>query len=276
MEEAVDVPSSSHEKPRIVSPPSREFLARARFEELTTGAGQITLDTDETSLQWRILQNLYSDHCGGGTGVTDLERAFTSAQRVIHLEFRKSASGGGATEKKLKKLRGEYEEFDQFICCQVATCGHLEYPFHLDDFIQIVKREESTGKLPRLIEYLSALQSSSTRRGGRLKYNVIATSLALFWTAPDLPLWLFPTKNMVGWLNQCVTAGVPKNILTQATAEGVDAIIRDHNLFRLPKELARKFASVNAPASIQVLYGEVIQTTRRDREDTFGGQRKGG
>lgn len=261
-------PSKNITPPAAAAPPGREQTALDKLEEMIAGSGQTALDSDKGSLQWRILQTLYQHHKDGQLAAKDLEKAWASAQKVRRAEFINSALGGGGTEKNLKQFRAEYSESDQIICNQIANFGSLAPSFHLDEFIGLLKKAESKNKLPGVFKFIHALQDSSERRGGRLKYNVVATSLALFWTSPEVPLWLFPARNIAAWVNAFVH---PPN---KASVTSINSTIKDHGLFRLPTKDFNRLYSQTAPAEILELHKEISKITRQEVCDSFRGAKK--
>ena len=254
--------------PEVATNPSREQTALSRLEKLIIGSGQTALDKDKTSLQWRILQTLYRHHQGGRSAAQDLKTARASARKVIHDEFSNSALGGGGTEKNLKQFRAEYSKSDQIICNQIANFGRLTHPFHLDDFIGILKRAQSENKLPGVFKFIHALQDASEGRKGRLKYNVAATSMALFWTSPEQPLWLFPARNIAAWVNAFAH---PRNA---ASVTSINSTIKDHGLIRLPTDYFNRLYSQTAPDKIRRLHMEIGKITRQEVCDSFRGAKK--
>ena len=237
---------------------------RLMFRE---GAEDIVLDTDQTSLQWRILKYLKKKKWISKPKA-DLKRAWGSAKKANAREGRKAFLGGYGKEKALKRTRAIFTQPEQWLCYQVAINGKVTSPFQVCDFLALTEKALRTGKGKALIEFLAGLHENRKCAGNHEKLNSNTLIMSLMWVFPSVPFWLLPSRIIAEFIRVLMREERP------ASSESISSAITEAGLIRVPKTVLMKFFSSSADGEGKALLAEISKQSKFDVSECFKGRRR--
>lgn len=249
---------------------AREKQKQQHFRELfVEGSSEITLDTDRTSLQWRILKYLKKKSWISDPEA-DLKKAWESAKQANAQQGVSAYLGGQGKEKApTKDLRAIFPEIEQWLCYQAAAEGVFTPPFTLEDFLALAKKSFVAGQGTALIGFLGRLRLNHEKSGGHGKFNPNKLIMSLMWVFPSVPFWLLPSRAIAEFIR------VALDEETAATAETINNAIRTAGLVRIPETVLDDFYSSSADAKGKALLAEITKQALFDVSTCFAGRRRG-
>ena len=236
------------------------------FEE---GLPDIVLDTDHTSLQWRILKYLKKKNWITDPEA-DLKMAWESAKQANAQQGRNAFLGGQGKEKgPIKNLRALFSQAEQWVCYQAAIDGAFSPPFTLQYFLDSAKKAFLAGKGEALINLMIRLRHNHKRKKGHLTFNPHTLVMSLMWVSPSLPFWLLPSRPIADFIRVALQDENPQPEKTIYSA------IREAGLVRISRSASSNFYKAAADPERKKLFEDISQELDFDISKCLAGRPRG-